>query len=207
MKGDDPVTALAMRVEELAREVDEARQQRAQDHQDAAAAKADVARWNARVEVEVIGPVVSMRTAIKKLREDLDAMSATLGTALDRGKLKAPVAPDWDSLDKDQRAAQLAALRDWVNRVLLGRYPEYTFPGCWEHHPAALWELGNLRAEWQRIYCGPRGADLGADLEAALWFHERWLPGTLSRLNKAINTDGSGCRDHHGASSRKASGW
>lgn len=66
-------------------------------------------------------------------------------------------------------------------------------PGCWEAHPAALWELGNLHAEWQRIYADPRGADL----ESALWFHERWLPGTIGRLNRAINSDGAiGCRVH-----------
>lgn len=136
--------------------------------------------------------------------ERVDALAATLGAALDQGKLKAPAAPDWDSLDQDERAAQLAALRDWVNRVILARYPEYTFPGCWEHHPAALWELGNLCAEWKRIYANPRGADL----EAALWFHERWLPGTLGRLNKAITADGGYCRTHGlGNYGQKAANW
>jgi hypothetical protein len=29
-----------------------------------------------------------------------------------------------------------------------------------------------------------------------LWFHERWLPGTLSRLNKAISNTSLGCPQH-----------
>jgi outer membrane murein-binding lipoprotein Lpp len=194
---DDPVTALAMRVEELAREVDEARQ-------DLAAAKTVVAQSAARLQVEGIGPIVSMRNAVKQLGEKVDGLAAALAAALDQGKLKAPAAPDWDSLDQAERDAHLAALRDWVSGVLLVRYPEYTFPGCWEHHPTALWELGNLHAEWKRIYASPRGADL----EAALWFHERWLPGTLGRLNKAINKGDGYCRDHGlGSHGQKATGW
>lgn len=203
MTEDDAITTLAMRLEELIREVDEAHQQCEQDRQDVAAVKTAVAQWNARLTQEGIGPTLAMRHDIKKLREDLDALGATLGTVLDQGKPKAPTAPDWDNLDQADRVAQLAALRDWVNGVLLVRYPEYTFPGCWEHHPAALWELGNLHAEWKRVYTNPRGADL----EAALWWHERWLPGTLGRLNKAINTD-AGCRVHgYSGTEQRAAGW
>jgi hypothetical protein len=204
MTEDDPITALAMRVEELAREVDEAHQHRDQDRQAVAEAKTAVAQWNARLQVEGIGPIVSMRSAVKVLNERVDALAATLGAALDQGKLKAPAAPDWDNLDQAERAAQLAALREWVNGVLLTRYPEYTFPCCWEDHPTALWELGNLHAEWKRVYADP----CGADLEAALWFHERWLPGTLGRLNKAINQGDGYCRTHGpGGYGQKAANW
>jgi hypothetical protein len=72
-------------------------------------------------------------------------------------------------------SAQLAQLRAWVNGVLIAQYPEYTVPACWEGHLPAWWELGNLAAEWTSVYGDPRGADL----EAAMWFHERWLPGTI----------------------------
>jgi hypothetical protein len=80
----------------------------------------------------------------------------------------------------------------------VGQYPEYPVPACWASHRAALWELGNLHAEWQRVYGHPGDGDL----EAALWFHERWLPGTIGRLSRAINSDGAfGC-PVHGATNR-----
>jgi hypothetical protein len=134
-----------------------------------------------------------MRLAFKRLDERVEDLARTLAEAVDRGELKAPPAPRWDGLDQDQEAAQLARLREWVHRVLHAQYTDYALPACWPAHRAARWELGNLHAEWQRIYADPRGADL----EAALWFHERWLPGTIARLNRAINSDGAfGCRLH-----------
>lgn len=145
------------------------------------------------------------REGIEQLQEQVAGMAQTLASALDTGKLKAPPGPRWDGLDQDQEAAQLAQLRAWVNGVLLLQYPEYKFPDCWEGHRAAWWELGNLAAEWTRIYADPRGADL----EAAMWFHERWLPGTIGRLNRAINPDGGvlSCRQHGSGYGRTAAGW
>jgi outer membrane murein-binding lipoprotein Lpp len=193
MSEPDAITTLAMKVEELVREAEEARQ-------DAAAAKSAVARWNARLEVEGIGPTLSLRRDIKNLNErangldaKVDALAATVGAAMDQGKLKVPSGPRWDGLDQDQEAAQLGQLREWVNGVLLVQYPEYTFPGCWESHRVALWELGGLWAEWRRVFGDP----CGVNLESMLWFHERWLPNTLGRLSKAISPDGAmGCRAH-----------
>jgi hypothetical protein len=187
MSEDDATAALAMQVEEFSRQLDQARQ-------DAAAAKAAVAQWNARLEREGVGATLMMRRDFKKLGEKVDGLAETLAGALDTGKLKNPAAPRWDDLGQEQEATQLAQLRDWVNGILLVQYPEYTLPGCWEGHRAPLWELGNLRTEWQRIYADPRGADL----EAALWFHERWLPGAVNRINKAISPDAAmGCRKHN----------
>jgi hypothetical protein len=189
MSEDDAVTALAMRLEELAAEVDEVRQQRDQDSKDVAAARTAVAQWNARLTTEGIGPTLMMRRDVKKLREDLDqlraelaSLSAALKRAVDDGKAKAPQAPRWDNLSRDQEAAQLARLREWVNGTLRVQYPGYKLPDCWAAHREALWELGTLHAEWQRTYTAPRGTDL----DRAEWFHERWLPGTLARLGKVI---------------------
>src|SRR5215472_5159908 len=132
-----------------------------------------------------------MQQKLKKLDEKVDGLAAALADAMDHGKMRTLPAPRWDDLDQAGEAAQLAALREWVSGVLLVQYPEYELPVCWEAHRAALWELGNLQAEWQRVYGDPRGADI----ESALWFHERWLPGTIGRLNRAINSD-AGCRAH-----------
>jgi hypothetical protein len=143
------------------------------------------------------------RTEVGQLAERVGALTRALAGALDAGKLKSPQAPRWDGLEQEQLAAQLGHLRDWVNGVLLAHYPEYKLPPCWDRHRSAWWELGNLCAEWTRIYAN----SAGPDLEAALWWHERWLPGTIGRLTRAINSDGAmGCREHAGYG-RQAVGW
>ena len=184
MRDNDAIAALAIQVEQLSHQLDQARQ-------DAAAAKATVAQWNARLEQGGIGATLMMRRDFTKLDEKVEGLAATLADAMEHEKLTAPSAPRWDNLDQADEAAQLAELREWVNGVLRAQYPEYILPGCWEAHHVALWELGNLHAQWRRVYGDPRGVDL----EAALWFHERWLPGALARLNRAISPD-AGCRTH-----------
>jgi hypothetical protein len=168
----------------LAAQIDELRQQLDQARRDVATAKAIIVQWDARLEQEGVGAILMMRLAFKKVGEKVDGLTVTLADALERGKLKIPAGPRWDDLDQEQEAAQLAELRAWINGVLLVQYPEYAVPACWEGHRVALWELGNLRAEWQRVYGDPHGGDL----EAALWFYERWLPGTVGRLSRAINS-------------------
>jgi len=61
---------------------------------------------------------------------------------------------------------------------------------CWPNHPEAVWELSTLMAEWERVYGDPDNRDLAG----ALWWHERWLPGVIARLDKAITCDEAGCR-------------
>jgi hypothetical protein len=191
MSEPNPAAALAGQLDELRQRLDKA-------EGDVAAARATVARWDARLEQDGIGATLMMRHAFKKLNEKVENLAKTLADALDRGQLKTPAAPRWDNLDQAEEVAQLTDLRDWVTGVLRVQYPDYTFPACWEGHRMAVWELGNLCAEWKRIYTDPHGADL----EAALWFHERWLPGTIGRLNRAIHSDGAfGCR-LHGAGAR-----
>jgi hypothetical protein len=152
--------------------------------------KATVTRWDARLEQEVGGGLV-LRLEVKKLREEVAGLAATLSAALDSGKLKLPLAPRWDSLDPDEEATQLAALRAWVDGFLTVEYPGYPLTACWPAHREALWELGALHAEWQRINADAARA---VDLAGALSFHERWLPGVLSRLTRSIGCDAAGCR-------------
>ena len=52
------------------------------------------------------------------------------GRRAGHGKLKNPPAPRWDDLDQAQEAAQLAALREWVNGVLRAQYPDTRFPAA-----------------------------------------------------------------------------
>jgi hypothetical protein len=57
---------------------------------------------------------------------------------------------------------------------------------CWPHHEAALWEFGNLWAAWNRIYKDRKRPNL----DEALNWHDRWLPGVRARLKETMQ----GCR-------------
>jgi hypothetical protein len=86
----------------------------------------------------------------------------------------------------------LAELRHWVEDFARKQYPAYMarLRPCWPNHPEAVWELSTLMAEWERVY----GDSDNRDLAGALWWHERWLPGVIARLDKAIACDEAGCR-------------
>ena len=86
----------------------------------------------------------------------------------------------------------LAELRHWVEDFARKHYPAYLarLPECWPNHPEAIWELSTLRAEHERIY----GDEDNRDLAGALWWYERWLPGVIARLEKAIGCDPGVCR-------------
>jgi hypothetical protein len=126
-----------------------------------------------------------IRLEIKKLGEKIDE-------ALARRQMEDPQAPFWRGLSKDEYAAELAQLADWVERFARVEYSEYLvrLPPCWQAHRSAVWELSNLMTEWLRIYGDPENRPL----QDALWFHERWLPGVLSRLGGALGKcDLTGC--------------
>jgi hypothetical protein len=93
---------------------------------------------------------------------------------------------------EDEGRKMLGELRRWVEDFARKHYPAYMarLPACWLHHPEAVWELSTLKAEWERVYGDPDNRDLAG----ALWWHERWLPGVIARLEKAITCDISGCR-------------
>jgi hypothetical protein len=107
---------------------------------------------------------------VAKLRKDLDA-------ALDEGKIPAIAAPAWHRLSEDEHDQAAAELAGWVAGFLLPNYPHTPLLPCWPGHPALLWELSTLRAEWQRIYDRRH-----PELAGALAWHERWLPGCQTRI-------------------------
>jgi hypothetical protein len=146
--------------------------------------QAIVAKWDGRLD-EGIGEMMVLRLEVKHLSESLDE-------ALSKRRLKPPPAPWWLGLSRDEYAARLAELQEWVERFACVQYPEYLakLPPCWVNHPAAVWELSTLMTEWRRVY----GDKDNRDLSAALWWHERWLPGVIARLVKAIHCDETGCR-------------
>jgi hypothetical protein len=88
-----------------------------------------------------------------------------------------PAAPYWIGLDAQDHAAQLTELRQWADTVLRPEYGGYPLRPCWANHPHAIWELSTLAAEWHRTYSRKR-----PDLDRALDFYDRWLPGTMRRV-------------------------
>ena len=118
------------------------------------------------------------------LRGDLDLaakfedLARTVADALDAAAPCGPAAPYWIGLDRDTYAARLADLRRWADTVLRQHYGGYELRDCWPRHIHAVWELSTLAAEWHRTYSGTR-----PDLARALEFHDRWLPGTMRRVN------------------------
>ncbi len=144
-----------------------------------------VTQWDARLEREGIGATLVLRAEVK-------ALARTLNEALTRHRLKPPPAPYWLGLEAAEHHRRLAELRSWVEDFLQVHYPGYAsgLRACWANHPEAVWELSTLMTEWLRVY----GDEDHRDLGAALWWHERWLPGVLARLGRAIPCDEAGCR-------------
>lgn len=170
MTEPDPIAALAAQLEDLRGQL--------------ARYTGETGHLRARL-AEDSGQVVMLRLEIKQLGEKIEA-------AIARRNADEPPAPYWLGLSREEHAARLAELRSWVEDFARVQYPGYlaSLPPCWPAHPEAAWELSNLMTEWVRIYGDPDNRDL----QAALWFHERWLPGALTRLRQAVKCDAAGCR-------------
>jgi hypothetical protein len=165
----DPITAIAGQLEELRRQL--------------AVYTGETGHLRARQEQDS-GQVLMLRLEIKQLGQKL-------AEAIARRQTTDPPAPYWLGLSREEHAARLAEVRGWVEKVARVQWPGYMarLPPCWANHPEAVWELGNLAAEWGRVYGDPDNRPL----QDALWFYERWLPGVLSRLAAAIRCDVAGC--------------
>ena len=171
MTDDSEVSAtLAAQIEELRGELAEFRRVFSQ--------------WNAKLETEGIGGTMMLLLEVKRLRERLDE-------AVAKRQLEPPPAPWWVVGEAEGRA-MLADLRGWVDEFARRHYPGYMarLPQCWSAHPEAVWELSTLRAEWERIYSDPDNRDL----QGALTFYDRYLPGVLARLAASVKCDETGCR-------------
>lgn len=169
MTEPDPVAALAAQLAELRGQL--------------ARSQGEIAVLRERLEAST-GQVVMFRLEVKHLREEL-------AEAVDRNKLKPPPAPWWRVSEAEGRA-MLAELREWVDEFLRPHYPDYVarLRPCVLSHGEAVWELSTLRAEWIRVY----GDEDNRDLQGAVNWHDRLLPGVISRLADAVKCDETGCR-------------
>jgi len=130
-------------------------------------------------EVNSLQAVVNGHSSLGADLADLTQRVRALVAAVEERDTQAP-APVWSGLtaaEHDAQFRQLAVFVDQHLRVTYGDYLEEVLHACWPQHPGALWELGNLHAEWDRVYRGQRPS-----LAGALTWHDRWLPGVRSRL-------------------------
>ena len=118
-----------------------------------------------------------IRGRVGRLTAELDALGARVQDTEDRlaelteSGSRVP-APNWSAMNEPERAAQLAALSQWVAHVLVPVYrPDPALAACWRAHWPAIWELGVLWAEWRRVY-GRKAPELAGALELA----GRWHP-------------------------------
>ena len=169
MTEPDPIATLAAQVEELRGQL--------------ARSQGDIGHLRERLEAE------SSQTAM--LRLDVKGLREALAEATEKHRLKPPPAPWWIVDDAEARE-MFTALHAWVERFLRPQYPGYLrhLRPCWPNHREAVWELSTLRAEWDRVYADEENRDL----QGALNWHDRLLPGVVGRLADAVRCDESGCR-------------
>lgn len=112
---------------------------------------------------------------------DLADAVAGLATQLEnqgRGGLASGTTPwCWRDLSSEAAEALWTELTEWV-KWLRGRYPvAEQLPACWPEHSELVEELTALYAAWKATYRNPE-----AHPTAPVEFHDRWLPGFLSRV-------------------------
>ena len=170
MTDPDPVAELAAQIAELRGQW--------------ARTQGDIGALRERLERES-GQTMKLLLRVKHLTEKLDS-------AMETHALEGVQAPYWAGLSREDLDAQLAELRHWVDTFLRPHYPGYAarLPRCWAAHGEAVWELSTLAAEWERIYADEENRELAS----ALVWHDRFLPGVLTRLAAAIKCDETGCR-------------
>ena len=183
MTDSHPLFDLAARLEELAAQLEVWRGQWART-------QGEIGVLRERLETET-GQTIMLRLEVKRLLAEVKRLAEQLERALEKRQLTPPPAPWWCVTEAEGRS-MLAELRYWVEDFARKHFPAYLarLPACWPNHPEAVWELSTLRAEHERVY----GDEDNRDLAGALWWYERWLPGVIARLEKAIACDPGVCR-------------
>lgn len=158
---------------ELARQLQKVRETLAHQVVVQAAQRSQIARLGDRLD----------NAGVDTLADRFEELAATVQAVLDAAAPRGPAAPRWDEGGTAQRAAQLAALREWVEKVLRPGYVTggcYRLADCWDRHEIALWELGTVAVWWRFVYARAR-----PDTGMALEFNDRWLPGAMRRVGEA----------------------
>ena len=130
----------------------------------------------------------SIEQQMASIEQELVDLKRHLRSGAQAGSEREP-APVWFGPAAGYRS-QLDDLTQWVDGFLRHTYSEYlddAVHDCWANHPAALWELSTLAAEWRTVYEAEEPSRAGA-----LDWHNRWLPGAWGRLKVVMKGCGSG---------------
>jgi hypothetical protein len=129
---------------------------------------------------------------LHSVRDQLRTIAATVATVreqLDRLEADAAVVRPrivwWPSLDPDDAGRAWAALTEWIDDVLLRRYPDAArvlYP-CWDRHPDVVDALTALHATWRAAYQVPTAPPV----DAAMWL-DRWLPSLLGHMRAGLRS-------------------
>lgn len=153
------------------------------------AALAEVARFGRRLDdfeaksaasADEIAQIPELRSGLAELTKFVRELLET-AEADSRGE-RAPWWPDFKP--SEERTTALRLLGVWVDEVIRGRHPEAyrdSLQPCWYRHPDVLDELTALRAAWYAAY-----KDSAASAVAAIEWHDRWLPGAMTRCKAAM---------------------
>lgn len=123
----------------------------------------------------------NLERRVAELEEALDVMVSTVehlvgAAGRPGGKNRPGEPPAW--LHGRPAGDSLAEWVTWFNESgYLPAQPNHRIPACWAQHPGMAAELLTLWHTWQHAFCDPE-----AEPEAAQNWHDRWLPGVLSRI-------------------------
>lgn len=163
--------------------------------------RTSLATFDARLDTET-GPLLVAQAKLKTLGERLDELAAqvkTLTSQLEASRTgedddEEPTVLRWDRGTPDELNDQLEEMLGWVRNTLRRQYPGplKVLRKCWPSHMEVLWELSTLRAEYERVF----GSD-DIKLSDAQWWHERWFPGAMHRIDAALRPCQTGrCVNH-----------
>lgn len=131
-----------------------------------------VMQWDARLQHAGLDGSIDLVAKLAELADQMDGQQESQVRI---------AAPYWLGLSDDEYRARIGDLADWVWNVLVPNYHVPVIRTCWAAHPAAIWELSTLAAEWRRIY-----ERQNPPLADALAWLDRWLPGVVRRLGPVM---------------------
>ena len=131
--------------------------------------------------------VAELRRAVSELAGGLAALAEEIAEDAGARPLRAPW---WPGLAGAERQEAWHDLTVWVEEVFRQRHPEdYSKLGrCWYRHPDVVDDLGALRVAWHAAYRAKSPLP-----SAAVEWHDRWYPGVLGRITKALGS----CKGGH----------
>lgn len=126
----------------------------------------------------VRGQLATVAATVAAVREQLEQLASDAA-------VMRPRIVWWPNLDLVDAGREWAALTDWIDEVLLQRYPEAArvlYP-CWDRHPDVVDMLTALYATWRAAYQVPTAAPV----DAAIWL-DRWLPSLLGHMRTGLRS-------------------